>query len=69
MSVKVSCHKNPLKSSSYTWPNRTPEKNSVKNGLFLSDYIGLRIPLKFKACFSSTEGQNFVNISNRPDEI
>ena len=61
--------KNSLKSSSCTWPNGTPEKHLAKRGLFLSNYVSFRIPLKFKACFSSTEIQNFLNISNKPDEI
>ena len=55
VSVKVSCHKNLLKSRSCTWPTRTPEQHSAKRELFVSNHISFRIPLKFKACFSSTE--------------
>ena len=61
--------KNPLKSSSWTWPNQNPEKHSAKSGSFLSNYVSFKIPLKFKACFSSTKIQNFVNVSNQPDEM
>ena len=52
-----------------TWPNQTPEKHTAKREMFLSNHVSFRKPLKFTACFSSTEIQNFVNIANQPDEM
>ena len=65
VSVKVTYCRDPLKSSSCTWPNWTPKKHSMKIELFLFNHVSFGILIESLKLVFFTEGLKFVNTSNQ----
>ena len=66
VSVKVTCCRNRLISSSHTWPYCSLEKHSVKIELFLFNHVSFGMLIEsLKLSFFLTEGFKFVNASTQ----